>query len=334
MIVLIAVIVESPVVVTVSIELELPFVLRLPDAVYDCRLGPECFAIQLRRIGSPPVGAGSVTTSIVMTPATGEVRADPSQNAAIPGVTLLHTRATVTFPYSSHEKDEQVLAAEERETGRRFINAFLDLYRGFFLDLAVRPLQPAEFYEVRFGKAVRHRVEMWDGMGKRKARFGVTFGDYPLTVGVGELIPDEKIIRFRALAASRCELPLSTSLIMNARTLISQGDYRMAVVETGTALDVLIEDIAIRILVSQGSDRGDATRRLEPMSTTAIARAVIEPVWQILRTAEWAAFRDGFRQMRNSVVHDALQPSKDMASGFVNMVVGLRDKLQNAGLPN
>src|SRR5579864_2921168 len=104
---------------TVSIELELPFALRLPDGPYNCRLGADDFMIQLLRVG-PASSTDEVTAKIRANPTSGEIQTSGLDQVAIPGVTALHTRLTVSFVHVSKETDQQVLAAQQRQIGRRF----------------------------------------------------------------------------------------------------------------------------------------------------------------------------------------------------------------------
>jgi hypothetical protein len=304
----------------VTVELELPFTLRLPDASYGCRLGAETFTIQLSRIGPAQPNAGTMTATVVLTPATGKI--DKGD---------LHTRISVHFLHDAKGPDEQLVAAQQQQRALRYLNAFLDFYRGFFSDPAIRPLDPAEFFEVRFGSAVRFRVESTQPTGKGKFRIGVTFGDYPLTISAGSLAENE-VNRFRAASASECELSLPVSLLMNARSYLSRGNHRLAVVEAGTALDVLIEDVAIKILVSKAVPRADALKQLEPMNTSRIAESTIQAVFDIRGTKQWSEYQSRLRQIRNSVVHDAFQPDKALATEFIDMVQGLRDEMEKAKL--
>jgi hypothetical protein len=304
----------------VSAELELPFTLRLPDGSYGCRLGADIFTILLSQIGPAQPNAGSMTAFVLLTPATGTI---------VKG--NLHTRIAVHFLHDAKGPDEQVVAAQQQQTALRYVNAFLDFYRGFFSDPAIRPLDPGEFFEVRFGSAVRFKVEGTQPTGKRKFRMGVTFGDYPLTIIAGSLAEDE-VNRFRAALALGCELSLPVSLLMNARSYLSRGNHRLVVVEAGTALDVLIEDVAIKILMSKAIARADALKQLEPMSTSRIAERTIQPVFDIRGTKQWSEYQPRLRQIRNAVVHDAFQPDRALASEFVDMVQGLRDEMEKAKL--
>jgi hypothetical protein len=160
---------------------------------------------------------------------------------------------------------------------------------------------------------------------------GVTFGDHPLTIIAGHLAEDE-VNRFRIAVATGCELSLPVSLLMNARSYLRRGNHRLAVVEAGAALDVLIEDVAIQILVSKGLARVDALKQLEPMSTSRIAGSTIQPVFNIRGTKQWSEYQPRLRQIRNQVVHDAFQPNEALAAEFIDMVQGLRDEMEKARL--
>jgi hypothetical protein len=303
---------------TVFVELELPFTLRVPDGSYECRLAAEGFTVGLSRIGPPQPIAGSMTATVLLTPVTGKVdRGD------------LHTRLSVRFSYDAAGLDEQAAHAQQQQMALRYVNAFLDFYRGFFSDPKIRPLDPAEFFDVRFGNTARFRVEGTQPSGKRKLSIGLSFGDYPLTIIAGNLAEDE-VNKFRAAVATGCDLSLPVSLLMNARSYLGRGNHRLAVVEAGTALDVLVEDVAIKILVSKGIARADALKQLEPMSTPKIADMTIQPVFDIRGTKQWSEYKTRLRQIRNQVVHDAFQPDSALATEFIDMVQGLRDEMEKA----
>jgi hypothetical protein len=304
----------------VTVELELPFTLRLPDGGYECRLRGETFTIQLSRIGPAQPNAGKTTATVMLIPATGKIN---------PGD--VHSRMSVHFLHDGNGLDEHQIATQQQQIALRYINAFLEFYRVFFSDPKIRPLDPAEFFEVRFGSAVRYKVEGAQPTGKPKVRIGVTFGDHPLTIIAGSLAENE-VNKFRAALASECELTLPVSLLMNARSYVSRGNHRLAVIEAGTALDVLIEEVAINVLVSKAVARADALKQLEPMSTSRIAESTIQQAFDILGTKQWGEYQLRLRPIRNAVVHDAFQPDKALATEFVDTVQGLRDEMEKAKL--
>ncbi len=209
------------------------------------------------------------------------------------------------------------------------MNAFLDSYRYVFNDETIRPLTPADFYAVRFGRALLFRVESEELGGSKTISQGISFGDYPLQVKTARMVGDEEIAKFREFLKTDANPPLPATLLLNARGFISQGEYRLALIETGTALDIAVEEAALRVLISKGQSRPEALAVLEPKPTRKIAKEVLQPslTWDLLGSSEWQDYDSRFRDLRNAAVHDAVEPGKPEAEKFVAVVSALTQKL-------
>ncbi|MFI5089040.1 MAG: hypothetical protein ACHP7P_03155 [Terriglobales bacterium] len=304
-------------------ELELPFLLRLPDGEYSCRKGGDHFNIKLTRVGPPPSTAQQVTSGVRFMPNTGEiVPEDP--NVSAPGMRPRHTRIAIAFGFGvADDKAEWLPYAQQK--AHEAINSFLDCYRFFFQDLTVYPLIPSEFFKLRDRLGVRYKSQVETNAPVRALEMGVTLGGFPLEIGAEPPISPEDKGRFEQFVRTNAEVPLVDSLLLNAQTFAQNGELRLAVVDAGTALDVAVENTGLKLLVSQGIDPAAAAGRLERLSTREIVTTVVQrhSSKDVVGSPEWIVYDSKLRPLRNSVVHDGLIPPRPAADEFITTVAAL-----------
>lgn len=300
----------------VRLTIDLPFTINLPDGEYICRLGRDEFTIMVELVAQPPESPGRAV-SITLAPATGEVKEAP------------RTRASVQYGLRVQTPDVEGLGEEDHERARRFLNAFIDSYRSFFNDTLVYALSPAEFYAVRYGLAPRYLIETRDDTGQGKGAMGVTFGDQPICISA-VLRPEQDLQRFRESVGRNAQPPLVNILLLNAKAYLSRGQYRLAVIEAGSVLDISAEECAKRLLVREGKATDRALKELERLSTKAIIESIVEPrvPVEFIRSDDWQKYDSQLRPLRNSVVHDAVEPPKQQAEDFLNTTESLIQRLR------
>ena len=313
----------------VRLTIECPFTLRLPDGEYVCRLGKNEFSVILELVSQPAKGHAS-DISIVMTPATGEV---VSEGAAvdIPGLGCRRTRASVQFAIRLPTKDSsEELEVRTKESCRRFLNAFVDSYRYIFRDSQAYPLSPAEFYSVRYGQAPRYMSRTEDESGHGKHQMGITFGDWPLELRANPPYPERDVRRFREFVGQNAQPPLVDILLLNAKGYLSGGEYRLSVIEAGAALDIAVEEVGRRLLVAEGKNRDSVLAELERQNTRTIVEKIVQPYlgWDFVGSEDWKTYDENLRPLRNAVVHDALEPSKEQTQDFVTTMEKIINQLR------
>lgn len=305
----------------IYLTIECPYTLRLPDGEYPCRLGTNKFRVIIERI---PARQEESTrqSSVVVTPATGEVKFEGE-------AAQRRTRASITFVLVVPENIDKGPETKIWELCRRFFNAFINSYRYLFHDSRVYPLAPAEFYSVRHGIAPRFKAATVDDAGHGARQMGVTHGDWPLEIRSEPTLSDSEVQRFRELLRQNAQPPIVDLLLLNAQTYIDRGEYRLAVIEAGAALDIAVEDAGFRLLVAQGTGKAEAASQLEQMNTVVIAKSIVQPrlSWDLLGSEEWQEYNSQLRPLRNAVVHDALEPDKNQSQNFLATMTRIVERL-------
>jgi len=300
------------------LTIELPFVIPLPDDEYLCRLKQnQEFKIGLELVAEK-TDKTEVDNSFVIKPYTGEVTAAGSA-VEIPGAGGRHTRAYVDF-FIKHSKHDMTETEELKwkAMSRRYLNAFLDSYRVRFKDSRVYLLSPSEFYAIRFGRAPRWWQIAFDG----SKSMGATFGDYPLELRHIPELSADRVSEFRAVMAADVSVSIVDSLIMDAKTHSSRGDFRRTVTDCGTALDITVEAVAVELLRRNGSldqYRKEWLAKVSPkvIVEKCIAQHLEEP---LLGTNAWKTYESKIRILRNAVIHDGYEPTNDESANTIAVV--------------
>ena len=285
------------------ITIELPFVLLLPDGEYIGKIGKNKYTVGLELIAPKKESPGG--EAVVMT-LSGQVstRADEGE---IPGAGSRHTRAYIDFFVGLNRVNpSDAEFAHLRGLSRRFLNSFLDTFRVLFNDPKVYPLSPAEFFLVRFGYAPRWNLLTSD----RQMRMGITFGDHPLQVEGISILQTAEVERFKEVLAKGPPQIVDT-LLMDGSTHVARGDFRRAVVDVGSAIDICIEEVSLTLLARCGQLDEKKRDWLERVSPMEMMRKCVAPILgpTILDNPHWKAYEKDARPLRNKCVHDAYEPS-------------------------
>lgn len=317
--------------VAYTFKLELPYLLRIPNKLYQLRYGRSHSTIKTesvdKSIGEDSESKGRVMFKVV----TGELT--EASGADVPGALLRFTRVEICFGMnhakSAGKHDTTVIARNNALTA---LNRFLDVYRYIASDKTVRPLSRSEFHQVRGGQSLHIREDRQEGdMGTTS--FGTMFDDSePISMGSVQIIEETKVseLESRLLAG---QIPtVSNLLLLNAEGSKTRGENRIAVIDGHAAFDILTESKAIEIIVRTGKTREEAEQMLEFANTLAIWRNHLVPVIDrdILQRTPYQSWDEKWRQLRNRVVHDGHTPSDKEVDEFLSDMNELSKFVQNS----
>jgi len=252
----------------------------------------------------------------------------------IPGGLLQYTLITVQF-WRKKRRDisEEIQQQCDCRLAYRFINRFIDIYRYVTKDLEVRPLTWKDFHSVRAGRAL-HYLGNEIVKGNGKLIMGVMFTeDFPIVMADDVLLNEEQHSNIIEWLYNDKKPEIVDLLLLNAEAYKMDQEFRLAVVEVGTALDVVVEMAALQAMKGQGFSQIDI-EKLERLSTKQIVeeklRTLIKP--DIYKLKVWQDWDKIGRVLRNKVVHDGYEPTIDEVQFCLNTVKSLISDIRKAKL--
>jgi hypothetical protein len=322
--------------IEVRITLVLPFVIRLNDACYHGKVEGNQFNLHLKYCIKNPAKESDKESIVAFKLTTGEL--DEASNIKVPGALLQYSMAQVQF-WRNVEFDsaEAQQGSIQKCLDRAFLylNRFIDIYRYSTSDTEVRPLTKTEYYATR----ANHPLHFWiNCQEKRKLLMGNSFGE----AGVSTLPPlfgDNIRNTIDEMFKSGEQPPITDLLLLNARTYIENGEFRLAIVELGSALDIRVEQITKSFLEQGNKLTEENKKKLENLPTKQIVEQLLNPVLKenIMESAVWMEIDNKFRKLRNAVIHDAYNPTKLQSSEALQLVQSffeLLNKLTVDALPS
>lgn len=298
-----------------EVSLALPWLLHLPDLEFVCKIGPnDCRLLTKAHIaeagqphGDKPQMAVGLNTGAIMI----------GKGVHLPGAMLKYTEVFIRF--SKILKTESVTQEDSREVttvARDFLNYFLDVYRFTVKDSEVRPLTVIEFHEFRGGRGLLLKSNVRHDDRHGEATFELVLNrEDPFVFGQVPLLTEQQTKELRQHLESGDVPRLSPLLLLNARMQIRAGQRRFAVIEMNSALDIVVEEKAKLWLINNGCSEIQAESRLEWKNTKAIMKEILLPTLKVPDDWEfpWAEWCTECGPLRNRVVHDAYEPSREEA---------------------
>jgi hypothetical protein len=317
---------KSPIEVHFVATVALPYTLRLPDEIYNCKYGRNEFAIETHLIeenlGEAQESKETIAEAgktekqgIFMFQAkTGKLTS--AEGAHIPGAMLRYTIIKVgigrRLPGPEITKTDTLSV---RNSVHKYINHFLDHYRYIAGDDTIHQLSRSELHQVRAGQAF-HFIYNYVTAGHGKMGMGVMFDETdPISVGDAQTISDDKLAVFKEKLRASQKVLLPNLLLLNARGYIRSGETRFAIIDMNTALDIVVEQKALECLLANGKKTEEAKANLAQKSTSKIVKTILLP---LIPTGDrpdkdWEEWYNIHRVLRNKVIHDGYAPTEDEA---------------------
>ena len=314
--------------VFIKITLALPFVVRLNDGEYICKMNKNSFGIKLTFVNSVMGDQNKNDASFAHQSSTGQLT--EAKNVSIPGAHLQYSLVDIMFTrrvdFSSPEAQQNCIE-ESIEKAYIFLNRFVDVYRLISCDTNVVPLTRADFYGTRANQSLHFWANCPSigklAMGSHFGKQGISAAPNPL----GDELQN-KIIDFLKSGEQPQIIDL---LLLNAKSYIEKGDYRLAVIELGSALDINVEQVAKRLLNIHKEYDIKNSDSIDKMTTKKIIENIISKTvpTKINDSSEWLAVDNKFRELRNTVIHDAYVPSLVEAEDAMNIIRTFCDLLRD-----
>ena len=304
-----------------AFSIALPWLLQIPNRTFRTRSGHnECGISTLKQ--NVNLDSSSGTSAHVLFRGIDGLLTSAT-DAEVPGAMLSYTRVSIEFTRKIEAAEPTENETETaRNSARRYLNRFLDAYRYVSKDTRVRCLSQAEFHKVRSRHAL-HFVTRSRVKKRVVQKMGVMFDEQdPLCLGKTEEIPLAQIEELTTRLESGQEPLPEWLLLLNAESYIRSGEYKLAVIDMNTALDIVSERQAFHWLTHKGTSKKDSETCLNKMFTMTIVEQILIPA--IPESARgsfrWEDWRQQCRPLRNRVVHDGYEPTCDEAEASYEIV--------------
>jgi hypothetical protein len=312
--------------IEIKVTLALPFMVRLRDGTYHGRIERDEFLLHLRSYRTDLGEDTGQESKVLFQASTGKLT--EAYQVRVPGAMLQYSLVTLHFWRKGSIISETNEAVKQDSLARahRFLNHFIEVYRFITLDTEVRTLANKEYQRVRAGQALHYWISSPEEgkllMGVQIAEPGITAP--PLGFFGSEV---EKPISEILLAGKRPSIV--ALLLLNAKSFLEEGEFRLSITELGSALDIDVEQTTRNILKSHGELTEKMERKLEELSTTKIVGQVLGNIVKqdILNSPEWSQIYNKFRPLRNSVIHDAYEPTQAESAAALQIVQSFHELL-------
>lgn len=316
----------------IRIHLVLPFLIRLKDGTYQCRLGENEFLIHLKSIetslskeNTKSTKDGIQESRVLLKASTGELT--EANKIKVPGAMLQYSQVTLQFwkrgAIKSNEKQEEINKNIAR--AHKFLNRFINVYRFVTLDIEAHPLTRGELSEVRAGQTFHFQINCPQ---EGKLIMGADFGEHGV-VPTPEPFGDNEHQHITRMLLDGVEPPIVDLLLLNSRSFLRDGERRLGVIELGAACDIDMEQVTLNMLKARSELTDTVRQTLETYSTRRIALEILQPIINedLVNSTPYTEWDTKFRPLRNRVVHDAYEPTPEEAEAALNLVESLHNYL-------
>lgn len=313
----------------IMIRLALPFLIRLKDGTYHCKLGKNEFLLHLQSIKTDLVNgkvesaeSDSEESKVLTRPSTGELT--EAVAAKVPGAMLQYSLVTLQFrKHGTIRPNEAQAEANEQHIAlaHKFLNRFINVYRFVTSDIEAHPLTRREMSEVRANQTLNFRI---NSPQQGKLIMGTYFGENGFT-SMPQPFGDGEHQRITRMLLDGVEPPIVDLLLLNSRAFLRDGERRLAVIELGAACDIDIEQVTMNMLKLRGELSNEIRQRLENAFTGQIAHGMLQPIINedLINSTPYTEWDTNFRPLRNKVVHDAYEPTPEEAGAALQTIESL-----------
>ncbi len=211
---------------------DLPFSIPIPDGLYPVRISTRIAEISVERIQRQTVGGWTNQGGGSL-----QMRLDKYGRSSFSHIEL---KLPWVLDFSENGRTPILLKdvpprRKAKETALRYLNRFIEVVRYVTGEYWVEP--------ARYQDILSYEAFYWDG--KKRYSAGLTL----LETGVGGLVvgnvhpyqlEKEKSDKLNDILTNESELDASKVFILNAKDSCLQEDFRLAMVETVTALEIVL----------------------------------------------------------------------------------------------
>lgn len=208
----------------------LPYAIPIPDGTYPIRVGKHIAEISIKRVQRERVEGFSGTGTIQM-------QFDKYGKSSFSSVQI-----KIPWAIDLSEKGRKPLVlgdipprSKAKETLLRFLNHFIETVRCVTEEYWVEP--------ARYQDVLSYEVFYWDGKRKYPAALAMLdtgVGGFRIGTGHPFQIKPEKMQELTDILTKELELDASKILLLNSKDACLQEDFRLAIIEAVTALEIVL----------------------------------------------------------------------------------------------
>jgi len=208
----------------------LPFAIPIPDGIYQMKIGTSTAEISVKRVQREKIegfeGSGTV-----------QLRFDKYGKSSFSHIAL---KLPWIVDFSEIGRKPILLGdvpprRKAKEIALRYLNRFIEAVRYVTGEYWVEP--------ARYQDVLAYETFYWDGKNKYPASLALLdsgVGGIRLGTGHPFQVEKEKIEKLNDVLKNESEIDASKIFILNAKDSCLQEDFRLAIVETVTALEIVL----------------------------------------------------------------------------------------------
>jgi hypothetical protein len=280
----------------------IPYAIPVPDGMYRVRVGEHTAEISLRRVQNTQIRGYVVRASgrgYMQFPFDKYGRSSYSQiEMKIPFKIILFQegrKPLLLGDIPPRSKDKEVVL--------RFLNRFIEAVRYVTEEYWIEP--------IRYQDITEYEVSYWDGKQRYPAvTAGFSFGTGGAAIGTGHpfMVRDEKMREIANILENELELDVSNIFLLNSKDACLQEDFRLAIVESVTALEIVLD----RFIRKQSKNLGISDEKIESFIVDVGLKANFTVVLRMLtkdmeqNDDETVEKCTGAITIRNHILHEGL----------------------------
>jgi hypothetical protein len=294
----------------VSVEIPLPFCLRLQDKDYKVRYEEKVYLCHLRKVWSdfasgcdPDKNEGPIKYEFLFQATTGKITKASNMEIDFDKKGFFRHTVFSTTVYLDESSKPEEIPKRVINAVLPLVNKFLKAYRYVTGEFHVTEIQWPDLCMIRDGEIMPILIMDYSVQPPQRQKIIGWFGgdENPLTTTKPNVAKEEHKEIEKRLFEENPSFPLEKDLWLNARDYTRQGRYGLAVFELGTALEVAVNNL----LFSKGMDKKELrySRFKDRYDSILNKHAGVS-----LKNARSTLFSDVLKiwEIRNNVAHKRL----------------------------
>lgn len=281
----------------------IPYAIPVPDGMYRVRVSEHTAEISLRRIQNTQIRGYVVRASgrgYLQFPFDKYGRSSHSW-----------IEMKIPFKINLFEEGRKPLLlgdiptrTKDKEVVLLFLNRFIETVRYVTEEYWIEP--------IRYQDITEYEVSYWDGKQKYSAvTTGFSFGTGAVALGTGHpfTVIDEKKKEIESILENELELDVSKVFLLNSKDACLQEDFRLAIIEAVTALEIVLD----RFIKKQSRNLGISDKKIDAFivdvgltgNITVALKMLAKGIEQI--DDETVQECTGAITIRNHILHEGLR---------------------------
>jgi|GEM_PF-2528689 len=266
---------------------DVPFMINLPDGDYNINIDNTYTTVKLEKHTSPhnmaglPRGVQFPSDSFIIGDRWGKFN---------------YTRVHIIFHHHVFIKPSVLFPDFLLTKSVEIINRIFSVCRG---------IKGEHYIKINVGDIFSYNVFYFDSNGnQRKDSVSVPIANSMVAMAAASEPTNEQLRRIREILSTNAQLPLFQELIFDAWDYHFYGNYRIAVIEVGTAFEVFIDDFIWKQYIQRGKSEADIENILETGLKNLLCDHIkILTGHDFCSTQEYNNWEKNAYDIRNDTVH-------------------------------